>query len=458
MPCRRQRAAFAAFAPLFLAAVPAFAGGDLAPSPASRTPAEALERYLDAEGADVHLVGGPGSAGHGPGFWIRSGEFSLHTTLLFQARYEAYRWTDAAARPAPGGDLSGFSLPRSALILRGTAPCRMRYLALLEFGHHGGPDSLPANAQTGAYFTDGVPQPGGMPGALREGWVEHEVSPALCLRMGMIKLASTRQLGVPATRQQFVDVSLASAYVGHAGIGYLDRNRDFGIMAHGSLGRRSEFEYEATVSNGDGATVRNVLNPGTSDNLAFTGRVDWHLVGHHPWLEGATLNRTCDPRVSVGAWAQYYADQASDKPHRTLGDRFVYGLDAAVGLGGLSFTAAWSGARQTSSDLGVEWDGHAVLLQAGYLFPGTAWEVAARWSLYRHDTEFAGTYGAREVALALNYYLNGYASRLTLDVAWIQAREDGHFLSDVMAGYNANPPSAPTSDATLLRFQWQLVL
>jgi len=40
--------------------------------------------------------------------------------------------------------------------------------------------------------------------------------------------------------QQFVDISMASAYIGQTMPGYTDRNRDYGFMVHGA--------FAATVS------------------------------------------------------------------------------------------------------------------------------------------------------------------------------------------------------------------
>ena len=54
----------------------------------------------------------------------------------------------------------------------------------------------------------------------------------------------------------------------------------------------------------------------------------------------------------------------------------------------------------------------------------------------------------------MNYYIDGHADKVTLDAAFIQADDDGNFMADTYAGYNATCDS----DAMLLRLQWQLAL
>ncbi len=96
----------------------------------------AVDTYLSSAQTDAALVGGPGSAGYDAGFWIRGGDFSLRINLTLQARYEYYDYEDDN-EPRPGGDLSGFSLPRAVLTFSGTAACNFGYYVALDFGHFG---------------------------------------------------------------------------------------------------------------------------------------------------------------------------------------------------------------------------------------------------------------------------------------------------------------------------------
>src|SRR5262245_16873654 len=104
-------------------------------APSSREIRSSVDAYLGATTADATLVGGPGSAGYDGGFWIRGGMFLMKINLTIQARFEAFRWDDEEDEPSPGGDLSGFSIPRVTLKFSGDATCGVHYYAELEFGH-----------------------------------------------------------------------------------------------------------------------------------------------------------------------------------------------------------------------------------------------------------------------------------------------------------------------------------
>jgi hypothetical protein len=49
----------------------------------------------------------------------------LKINLTIQTRYEYFDWDDSDVEPSPGGDLSGFSLPRLTLKLSGDLVCDM---------------------------------------------------------------------------------------------------------------------------------------------------------------------------------------------------------------------------------------------------------------------------------------------------------------------------------------------
>src|SRR5262245_35999672 len=422
--------------------------------PSAREIQSAVDAYLGSARADASLVGGPGAAGYDGGFWIRGGTFLLKINLTIQTRYETFRWDKESDEPKPGGDLSGFSLPRVTLKFSGDATCDVHYYVELEFGHpvrdvrNRGINILDAVApQSSPELYEGT----------REAWIEYEAAPAFAVRMGLVKLAATRQLMTPPEMQQFVDISMASAAIGQCvGVGYTDRNRDYGVMFHGVLGCDGEWSYLATVTNGDGPVTRNVLDVTSNDNLAYSARVNWDVKGHIGYDEGALRQHSCEWLLSIGAWGFAYADALNDKSHTKLGDRWAYGLDVAAGYGGWSLTSAINFCTQDSSDVGIEFDAWSWLIQIGFLIPDTAWEFAARYSAYTIDPKGSGiTFGGQEFGFAVNYYVDGHSDKLTLDVAFIDGSyEDANILTDAYAAY------LPTGDgnAILLRFQWQLAL
>ena len=429
----------------------------------------ALDDYLDAGPTPgARLVGGVGSAGYDDGFWIRGGDFLLRTNVTLQARFEAMDWRDTEPQGANGGgDLSGFSLPRATVKFSGEAPCNTRYYVELEFGHFGrnqldtliqpNPQLDPPNLgpQNQSLNYDNT----------REAWIEWGGSRCdnlLNLRFGQIRTAATRQLLVAPELQQFVDISLASAFVGLSMPGYTDRNRDHGIMVHGSFGCDDEFSYLVTITNGDGGdSIRNVLDVRTSDNLAYSARLNWAFLEPIGYQEGALRQDTCSWFGEVGVWGYYYADRR-DKLHAVEGDFLRFGVDLALGYGGFSMTAAIS--FQDDSDVPtvpvsantLSDEAIAFLVQLGYHFPGTAWEIAARYSGYDTEGDVLGNGMATEIAAALNYYVNGHGNKLTLDAAFISTSDAGFLIYDRYAGYGNFLTNE--EDALLIRFQWQLAL
>ena len=439
-------------------------------SPSAREIQSAVDAYLASGKADAALVGGPGEAGYDGGFWIRGGSFLLKTNLTLQTRYEYWDWDQRSVEPSPGGDLSGFSVPRATLRLSGDATCDVHYYVALEFGHPGSLHDNEVNRNTESNFFidsngDPINHAADAGNTLREGWIEYGVCTAFAARMGLVQTPNTRQMMTPPELQQFVDISLASVFTGLFMPGYTDRNRDYGLLLHGAFLCDQQLSYMLSVTNGDGPASHNVVDGTTNDNLAYGARLNYDIKGHMGYEEGALRQSTCGWVASVGAWAYVYHDTLTDNPHQSLATRTLWGLDAAFGWGGFSFTAAYTDITLDNSDFTpATVNSYSYLVQAGYLLPNTSWEIAARYSGYQQKYEQVGgaTFGAAEIAGAVTYYVDGHADKLTLDVAFVQGEDDGNIVADAYAGYNAgiksNQNGTFTSDGMLVRFQWQLAL
>ena len=439
-------------------AAPTFA----AEQPSARDIQAAVDSYLASSDQDANLVGGPGSAGYDQGFWIKGGDFSLKINLTLQTRYEAWIWDDDSKPVSPnlngGSATSGFSLPRATLKFSGTAPCNISYYMELEYGHFGR-DTLgvaPVVAGLGPLTQSNNYD------NTREAWIQWSSSDAFNVRMGQIRTATTRQAMISPEMQQFVDVSLATAFVGQTMPGYTDRNRDHGVAFHGAFGCNNEWSYLITATNGDGGdSIRNVIDQRTSDNLAFSGRLNWAFLAPIGYTEGALRNGTCQWYGELGAWGYYYADR-TDNPHVTVTDATRFGVDLAMGYGGFTFTGAYTLITNENA-AGANLDSTAYLAQLGYHFPGTAWEIAARYSAYDADAAFGGASGAvSEYAFGVNYYLNGHGNKLSIDASFVSGGDAASvLLGDVYTGYAGNTGLTGTGDnnyGMLLRFQWQLAL
>ncbi|MFM8386663.1 MAG: porin, partial [Planctomycetia bacterium] len=232
---------------------------------------------------------------------------------------------------------------------------------------------------------------------------------------------------------------------------------DHGFMVHGTLGCNSEWSYMVAVTNGDGGdSIRNVWDVRTDDNLAYSARLNWAFMKPTFYEEGALRQSTCEWYGEAGAWAHAY-DARTDGAHSTVYDGLVWGLDLALGYGGFSMTAAYTvGAFDDNFGVATaDIDTTAMLVQVGYLFPGTAWEIAARYSsAQRDDGASDGT--LVEMAAVVNYYLNGHANKLSLDVTALSQEDDGNF--EVRDAYTGLRSSGLDNDDLLVRFQWQLAL
>ncbi len=416
----------------------------------------AVDGYLAGQTSDASLVGGPGSAGYDSGFWIRGGDFSLRINLTLQARFEAIDFDTEPGVNAQGrgGDLSGFSLPRALVKFSGTAPCNTCYYIELDFGHYG--SDILQDEKTAQEL-------GGWSGQsqnfenTREAWIEWCASPAFNIRMGQILTPNTRQLMTAPELQQFVDISAASAYIGRQLPGYTDRNRDHGIMVHGALGCNNAWSYMVAVTNGDGGdSIRNVIDDRSDDNFAVSARLNWAFLKPTYYEEGALRQSTCEWYGEVGAWAHMYDDRI-DGPHTALYDGLVWGADLAMGYGGFSLTAAYTMGSFEAWFGPTDLDTTMVLLQLGFLFPGTAWEIAARYS--SASFEPFGDGEVTEIAGVLNYYLKGHSNKLSLDVTLLEAVDGGSSLqlNDPYSGLRA-PAGGDGDTSMLIRFQWQLAL
>ncbi|MFM8279000.1 MAG: porin, partial [Candidatus Limnocylindrus sp.] len=237
---------------------------------------------------------------------------------------------------------------------------------------------------------------------------------------------------------------------------------DHGFMVHGTLGCNSEWSYMVAVTNGDGGdSIRNVWDVRTDDNLAYSARLNWAFLKPTFYEESALRQSTCEWYGEAGAWAHAY-DNRLDGPHRTLYDGLVWGVDLALGYGGLSVTAAYTSARfeDVSTTGGLDVDSKTLLLQAGYLFPGTAWELAARYSSVSYEPELGSEGSLVETAAVVNYYLNGHANKISLDVTLLSQEDAGvtlyYLYADAYSGLRA--PVDVEAEDMLVRFQWQLAL
>ena len=354
------------------------------------------------------------------------------------------------------------------LKLSGDVTCDMHYYAELEFGHSGNwfdNDNLDDSDGAVNFFENWIGDintkeaflfGGDNFGIAREAWIEYEAAPAFAVRMGLIKTAATRQLMTPPEMQQFVDISMASAVIGQHMPGYSDRNRDYGLMVHGALGCDGEWQYMVDDFQ------RRRPDPSQRDRRPHRrpARLQRAAQLGHQGPHGLRRGRSEAARLRlVGLGGRLgpllRRPLGRELPH-ALRRPYDVRLDGAFGWGGFSFTAAYNMWDHDSNDVSSFDEGSSWFAQLGYLFPDSAWEIAARYGMYSTDHTNDFQCGAIEYGAAVNYYIDGHADKLTWDASFISPDGDEDFneFGDVYAGYS------PTfeSDGMLIRFQWQLAL
>ena len=150
------------------------------------------------------------------------------------------------------------------------------------------------------------------------------------------------------------------------------------------------------VTNGDGGdSIRNVLDSATSDNLAYSARLNWAFLKPHRLQGGRDPSehlRLVRRGRRVGALLRGPPRRRhSGLPHTALYDRLAAGLDLALGYGGFSFTGAFTYVDLTGSDVFCRRAVDAVAGAGRLPLPrARPWEIAARWSAYPRTIEDGG--------------------------------------------------------------------
>jgi hypothetical protein len=264
-----------------------------------------------------------------------------------------------------------------------------------------------------------------------------------------------------AIRDLWVTLKLHEAFKLQAGRMYVPLTRNYGTTSTKALlttdldwaqgGIRSNIFYPSKVGRDDGATLWGNINEGLiqyrfmagegaesdatnpDDNLRFAGRVSVSLFDPETgWFnQGTYLGKK---RVlSLGAGADYQKDLMFgaeeddyfawtvdvfyDQPLGSYGALTFEGafIDINNGPNGISFT------QQTVGD-----DASIISLKAGYLFPDKLGpgqlQPFAHWQYIdvdESDKDATNVYG-----LGLNYYIKGHANKLSLDLTYVDQKDE----------------------------------
>jgi len=230
-------------------------------------------------------------------------------------------------------------------------------------------------------------------------WAKH---PMATIWVGQGKVPFSRQEFTSSGKQQFVD-----RWIGNA---LYAPGRDQGIRLEG-MNQSKTFEYAIGAYNG---IARNI-NLNDNDSYLYSGRVGWMPFGEYKFEE-SSLDRPAGPRLVLAlAGLQNTVGTGSSAV-----DVDRLGYEVAFKWGGFNAQGEYFD-EDTENQSHVKGNNTGGYLQAGYLFPGNKFEVAARYEDIQRDGAFSVTNLGSALkdfegtGLGVSYYLNKHVHKIQAD-------------------------------------------
>lgn len=259
------------------------------------------------------------------------------------------------------------------------------------------------------------------------------------LKAGQWKIEYSRERASGTSVQQMLDRSVLDAAFS------LDRQQAITVQGRMNKGEVSDVQYWLGIGSGTGRGGQF----GDAGGPLWFARTQWNPTGQPVGFVYGDLKRHASPALSVAVAAATVSTpfsrfssaggrQLPDWPADLTGHNHIdqYTADIAYMYQGLNFTAEWHRKTVTQPQFtSISLEGAYV--QAGYFvhewLPGwpqqleLAGRVAAMVTTADRKTRLA------EQGMALNYYFNGYANKLTLDVTRYD-HESGDVNADTLRG------------------------
>jgi hypothetical protein len=356
------------------------------------------------------------TAGHnGQRFFLASddNQFLMNISGQIQARYVLNKQRGAVADRWQGG----FELRRAKILVD---------------GHVGSPHftyALRAATHSGA-LTD-----------IELATIGYKITDTTSLRVGRDKAPLMREELVSSSHQLAVERSLVNEYFSTRyveGI-YIDTTvMDDVVRLAGS------------INNGYRSAGTTFATPGPfGTDFAATGRVDVRLMGGWEQWNDFTSWQGAETSLLVGGGIHYQVSETGDAAPNFRG--FIWTVDGSFKTGGLGLYGAIVGRHDTSGPFNVE--EYGAVAQAGYLL-GEKLEPFVRYEWIR--SELTGRDHTNIGTIGANYYINGHAAKLTVDVVWAF---DPIFAAPGLFGTEGHGllPDAGSDDQIALRAQLQLL-
>jgi hypothetical protein len=268
---------------------------------------------------------------------------------------------------------------------------------------------------------------------LRASWV---ANPAFNLRLGQWKADYNRERIDSSGKQQFVERSITTYW--------FTVDRQWGAMASGRLGRGTSHDsnWWAGVLAGNGRAT-----PSDGGRPMLMGRWQWNYTGHMLPFSQSALKRYAEPHASLAFGAvtddsrhtRFSSNGGGQLPGYEEGKDNQYRIyqllqEWAWQQHGLSFQQELhfkSVRDRVNGGTRNMFGGYA---QAGW-FPSDSWtaapenlEIALRGAYV--DSASPEDLRNTELTFAVNWFFNGHRNKLTADVTYLEAEEDGSRESD----------------------------
>ncbi len=412
------------------------------------------EMMADAETRSSLLQSG-GTAGHDGQFFLASadGNFRLNVAGLIQFRYYANFYDDIEDED----DFeSGFQTRRTRLTFSGHIFEPNLFYKIQGDFWRGHEDSQNSGNPYGQSFGDFE---------LEDAYMGYRWDNGFQFRAGQFKL--------PFMREQLVDASMQLV---------MDRSSVHEVFSLGrAQGIEAAYQAENWLAMAAFSDGMNSWNSDFGDSQSFTsfcipyrGESDWALTGRFEYKFAGTWDQFKD---FTGAREQDFGfllgvaghAQGTDAASSSTGRQYSYyawTIDLSFEGNGWNIFAAANGSycNDIESD-DIDQDDYGIVIQGGFLLPGTQLEIYGRYDIIFVDTDDRGISNDDDswstVTAGVNWYHHGHASKWTIDFIWfLDDGENYHFADG--SGFdelNTEVGYLPTqdSDEFVLRIQWQLM-
>ena len=247
---------------------------------------------------------------------------------------------------------------------------------------------------------------------LKDGYMRWNASPDLALRLGQYKIPVTRQYVNSDQAIQLADRSVASDYFD------LDRNQgaDFAFMATPTLKLGAAiFNGISTGESPNGSAVDTNHTGALTFRSDILGKMDAYKEGDVEYTEGLAFN-------VGGAYTYSDFETSSEATSHRQNSKQSIALDANLKSEGESLHAEVFYGRDDAEEMEPS-SPVGGYIQGGYLLGNKTTELAARYSLLSCDNgtalgECSGVDSIQEVALGLNYFINGHNLKAQLNYVY----------------------------------------